>query len=147
METAKLEERLTELEDRASIQSLLDQYAATIDAKDWEGFKACFTDDAVTEYSWGKFDSVDAVTTALIDIVAPFSVTEHIITNAEISVDGDRARSHAKLWVICVAPDDPPGEHLIEGGHYDHEYVRGPEGWRLSRLTCVLTWAINGEPL
>jgi 3-phenylpropionate/cinnamic acid dioxygenase small subunit len=142
-----LERRISELEDRLAIQGLLDGYAATLDARDWAGFEACFTDDAVTSYSWGSFETSAELGRAIVGVLEPFSVTEHIIANVQIELDGDRARSHAKLWVICVAPEDPPGEHLVEGGSYECEYRRGPDGWRIQRLTLTLDWAINGEPL
>ena len=139
--------RVADLEDRVAIQGLLDSYAATLDRRDWEGFRASFSEQARTEYSWGSFTDVDALTEAMVDILAPFSVTEHIITNAQIALDGGRAQATAKLWVICVAPDDDPGEHLIEGGHYETEFVRNEGNWKISGLALKLSWAINGEPL
>jgi 3-phenylpropionate/cinnamic acid dioxygenase small subunit len=142
-----LERRVGELEDRIAIQGLLDAYAASLDARDWARFEACFTEDADTAYSWGRFGTAAELAAAIVPILEPFSVTEHIIANAQIELDGDRAQSRAKLWVICVAPDDPPGEHLVEGGSYACEYRREPDGWKIAGLELTLDWAINGEPL
>jgi 3-phenylpropionate/cinnamic acid dioxygenase small subunit len=147
MSVEQLERRLGLIEDRLAIQGLLDRYAATLDARDWDGFRECFSEDAVTEYSWGGFQSSAAVAEAIEGVLEPFSVTEHIIANVQIALERDRASSEAKLWVICVAPEDPPGEHLIEGGRYQCEYRRERAGWRISRMELTLDWAVNGEPL
>ena len=71
---------------------------------------------------------------------APFDSTQHTMSPHVIDVDGDRARSFCNGgWrLIRKAVDRSP---LWDGsGWYDDALLRTPDGWRITRRVCRITW-------
>ena len=54
--------------------------------------------------------------------------TQHIISNIEVDLDGDRA----KVRAMFLNPMQLPGldEPSCCGGYYHHDLVRTPDGWK-----------------
>lgn len=127
------------LADRLEITDLLTRYASSVDRKDWQSWRSCFTEDAYIDYrSAGGIDG-DRETVArwLEETLAQFPMTQHLVSNIDIEVDGDRATARAMLFNPMGNPD---GSTWFCGGYYNHELVRTPEGWRSRRLIEETTW-------
>ena len=129
--------------DELAITALLNRYARAVDTKDWELYRAVFTDDAVIDYSGagqivGTRDEVVDWFTANFGVI-PWSM--HYITNIEAEIDGDTAAVRAMFY----NPMQLPG--MIEmsscGGYYHHDVVRTPDGWRSRHLTEEMVWFQN----
>jgi ketosteroid isomerase-like protein len=63
------------------------------------------------------------------------AATAHLLSNVEVSVDGDRATAYSRVtayhWTYGGDPARPADFVLL--GSYDDELVRTAEGWRISR--------------
>ena len=130
-------------DDQLAITALLNRYARAVDTKDWELYRAVFTDDAVIDYSGagqivGTRDEVVDWFTANFGVI-PWSM--HYITNIEAEIDGDTAAVRAMFY----NPMQLPG--MIEmsscGGYYHHDVVRTPDGWRSRHLREEMVWFQN----
>ncbi len=129
--------------DKLEIQEQLARYALGVDTKDWDLWKSVFTPDAYVDYSSagaavGPRDEVAAFLEAGIGTM-PW--TQHIITNIEIDLDGDRA----KVRAMFLNPMQLPGmtEPSVCGGYYHHDFVRTPDGWKSARLVEENVWFEN----
>jgi hypothetical protein len=129
----------------AELQALKARYFRCLDSKDWDGFEALFTEDAVFDMRDGRGTNLDpdavvqgakAIRRFVSDAVAAL-VTVHQGHMPEIEfVDESQASGvwamHDLLW-----PADGMQAHFrqFEGfGHYHERYRRTPQGWRIAAL-------------
>jgi hypothetical protein len=129
--------------DKLQIHELLFRYARGVDTKDWALLAAVFTPEAVLDYTsvGGPAGSRDEVVAWLEQSLSPVAMTQHFITNIEVDLDGDRADVRAMFYNPMQLPG-LPGMTAC-GGHYLHEVVRTPEGWKSERLVERSEWFVN----
>jgi hypothetical protein len=134
--------------DRASVSEVLDDYARGIDSKDWDLVLACFTDDAVLDYT--AFGGPKGATQEVVDWiagnVANFVMTQHHITNRHITLDGDEAVCIAELFAPMGMAGKEPGKLTIlwTGGAYNDRFVRTSDGWKISQRVFEKAWLASG---
>ncbi|HLT70183.1 MAG TPA: nuclear transport factor 2 family protein [Acidimicrobiales bacterium] len=137
---------LQALQDRVEITDLLHRYARALDTKDWDLLASVFTPDAHLDYTSSGCPAGprDEVVPWLARALEPVPMTQHLITNVEIDLDGDRATVRALFHNPLQLPGMPGVSHC--GGTYEHEVVRTPEGWRSRRLVETMLWSSNPVP-
>jgi 3-phenylpropionate/cinnamic acid dioxygenase small subunit len=117
--------------DRQDIGELLVRYASGIDGRDWDLFRSCFTSDCRAEYEdIGSWDDLEGLTRFMVDAHAGLGHTQHRISNAAITVEGDRASARTYVDLVGMSPDGTSGINSI--GWYDDELVRTAGGWRIA---------------
>lgn len=122
--------------DRLAIEDLLTRYATAVDRKDWALYRSCFTADAFIDYTsaGGIRGSLDEVAVWLEQVMPVFAMTQHLVVNREIRIDGDRAEARSAFFNPLGVPDGKGGMTLFfDGGYYNDELVRGEDGWRIRR--------------
>jgi hypothetical protein len=127
---------LQEMSDRLEIDMLLDRYAAAVDRKQLDLLDTIFVPDVVFDFSmWPGGSGVKSLADlrAFCSQLGPGS--QHINANKEIELGGDTARGR----ILCLNPHviteetQPGGANLgFHGIWYIDEYVRTPDGWRIS---------------
>jgi hypothetical protein len=60
------------------------------------------------------------------------AMIQHVVTNHQIDLDGDRAKVRGMFYCTLRLPG--MDEMLKTGGHYDEEFMRGSDGWKIQRL-------------
>jgi 3-phenylpropionate/cinnamic acid dioxygenase small subunit len=134
---------LRELQDKMEVHELLARYARGVDTRDWDLWRSVFTPDATVDYSsaGAAVGSRDEVAAALERGIATLPWTQHIITNIEVDLDGDRA----KVRAMFLNPMQLPGLDGPSccGGYYHNDLVRTPEGWKSARLVEENVWFVN----
>lgn len=140
-----LETRIARLEAESAIRRLKARYLNACDAKDPEAIRACFTPDADLDYQpIGRF-GVDG----LIEVFTSIAVHSPIVDshhghNAEIEVlSDDRATGR---WNLGFATYDPRERSFrLLSSFYQDEYVKTPDGWRISVSRNVPRTVIDGR--
>lgn len=125
---------LEEISDRLEIQQLLIDYSTAIDKRRFDDLDRVFTPDAYIDYRAmggidGRFPEVKAW---LAEVLPNFPVYAHMLGNFDVRLDGDSASSRT----ICFNPMVLGGDQnqvMFCGLWYDDEFIRTPEGWRMSR--------------
>ena len=123
-----------EISDRLQIQALLVRYTKAIDDKDFDLLDQVFTPDAHIDYasSGGPAGRFPEVKDWLKRALAPFSVSQHLISNTTLELDGDRARSRTMFWNPMGTPKANGELHIFYvGGWYRDELIWTPDGWRI----------------
>jgi hypothetical protein len=136
---------LNTLIDRMAIQDLLSEYAACIDEHDWKGLaEQVLTDDVVCHYEgFGTFEGRDAVIAFLDESMRPIAGSQHLLSNLQVTLDGDEARTRVNLWTRLVAPQAGGELRITQGAVYRHRIVRGALGWRIRRLDLKSVWRVE----
>ena len=123
-----------EISDRMEIQQLLVDYSMAIDSRRFDDLDAVFTSDAHIDYS--AFDGIvgryPEVKAWLAQVLPNFANYAHMLGLPSIRVDGDTATARTFCFNPMVFGGEPATTMLL-GLWYDDEFVRTPEGWRMSR--------------
>jgi len=125
-----------QIADRLEIDDLLTRYATGVDRKQWDLWESCFTEDAFIDYSafGGTKGNVKDVRRWLEETMAGFPMTQHLVANKEIHIEGDTATARSMFYnPMAVASPDGPPSLFICGGYYHDEILRTPEGWRIRK--------------
>jgi len=120
-----------------AIEELKARYCRTLDLKDWEGFRACFTDDFVSDTSRsggmvivGADHFVRFVSTTLAN-----AVTVHQVQQPELRLTSTSTAE--AVWAMEDVVRFVPGLTMHGYGHYLETYVRGDDGWRIATSTLT----------
>jgi hypothetical protein len=126
---------IKELSDRVEIEQLIVRYSNCIDQRNWNGLDEVFTPDAYIDYR--KLGGIDGrypeIKAWLGPALAGFPHYCHMVSNIEITLSGDSARSRT----LCINPMDTPlpsggSQVMFLGLWYLDKFVRTSKGWRMS---------------
>lgn len=123
-----------ELADRIEIDDLLTRYATGVDRKDWDLWESCFTADAQIDYTafGGEKGGVKEIRMWLEKTMAGFPMTQHLVINREITIDGDSATGRSGFYNPMAVPNgDKPAKLFFCGGWYHDEFIRTESGWKI----------------
>ena len=125
---------MAEISDRLEIQQLLIDYSTAIDRRRFDDLDRVFTPDAYIDYTvfGGIAGTYPEVKAWLAEVLPNFPVYAHMLGNVDVRIDGDTASSRT----ICFNPMVLPGDQkqvMFCGLWYVDEFVRTPEGWRMTR--------------
>ena len=123
-----MEPEVRALLDRAAIQDVLLRYARGVDRKDLALVAACFTPDAAYEGALAR----------LIERMAVWETTMHVMANQLIELAGDQAHSETYAVAYHRAPG---GRELVVGVRYLDDLVRRDDGrWLIARRVVATDW-------
>lgn len=127
------------LADRIAVEDLLTRYATAVDRRDWEQYRSIFTADAEIDYTsaGGIAGTVDEIVGFLSTSLEMFEMTQHLVSNIDLEVNGDSA-------TVTAMFNNPMrltgGDTWFTGGWYHHDLVRTPDGWRSRNLREESAW-------
>jgi len=130
-----MEPELRALLDRAAIQDVLLRYARGVDQKDLTLVAACFTPDAIYEGSLARGTVQDALA-RLVERLAVWDTTMHVMANQLIELAGDRAHSET----YAIAYHRGKSGQFVVGVRYLDDLVRREERWLICRRVVALDW-------
>ncbi len=157
---------LQQLLDRVAISDVVNAYATGLDRRDWKQFRSIFLDVIEMDFRSvglrvGSYAADEWVRDAA-RLFAGFAATQHTSTNHVHDVRGDDAtctsNMQAEHFVHADADSPDPDSHPIYarkpadeadrwtiGGYYTNELVRTTDGWKLAKVTLIVTWQ-TGNP-
>jgi len=117
--------------DRMEIMELGARFDNGLDAEDAAKFLGTFAAGGVLAGFWGEAVGEAAIRGAFDFMLATFARNRrHVVTNHEITVEGDRAGMFTYLTVFDRATNTSIGTAT-----FTDTLVRAPEGWRFARRT------------
>ena len=127
------------LADRIAAEDLLTRYATAVDRRDWQQYRSIFTADAEIDYTsaGGIAGTVDEIVEFLSTSLEMFEMTQHLVSNIDLEVNGESATVTAMFNNPMRLPG---GDTWFTGGWYHHDLVRTPDGWRSRRLREESAW-------
>lgn len=132
-----VEQRLQRVEDELAIRRVLVEYSATQDAHDYAAYAALFAKNG--EWVNGKtvHKGREAILKMLVDLYGTpppgyvNSESFHISSNAEVTLNGDRATARSRHLLIMRGPRGEPTPALA--GRYEDEFIREDGQWKILR--------------
>jgi len=135
------------MSDRDEIIDLTIAYTWAIDDKRVEDLSNIFLPNATALLRGRECNGVEQIIARIGGSVRRFEVTQHLIGNHQVRVDGDRATCRCQLHSQHTIAGFEGGENYTIGGMYLDELVRTDNGWRISHREMRQTWAEGNEAL
>ena len=139
-----------DLADRAEIHDVIVRYGWAIDTKDWALLDTCFTTDAEVDYSsnpGGKQGPYAQIRSWLEKMISAFPVTQHLMSNIDVQLAGDRATTRTMVTNPEGAATREGGLHFFfVGARYDDEFVRTDKGWKIAKRVETTLWFQGSLP-
>ena len=132
-----LETRLRQAEDQLAIQRLLTDYAARLDAHDFDGYTALFAREGVWQNGATVRRGAGEIKAMLVDLFGnpqPGFVNAesyHLVSNLEVDVEGDRAKARSRHLLVMRGENGSPRPALA--GFYEDELIREEGQWKILR--------------
>ncbi|HEV3114421.1 MAG TPA: nuclear transport factor 2 family protein [Candidatus Binataceae bacterium] len=144
-------EKLQMLLDRAEISEVVYNYATGVDQKDEKLFRSIWADEITVDGVGGLFKesrpatlSADKWASIIIRRISKFEVTQHVLTNPKIEVNGNQAKCVVYMQARHFVQGWKPGDPIYDmGGFYTHDLVRTAQGWRIKSYCLHVTWLLN----
>jgi uncharacterized protein (TIGR02246 family) len=134
---AELAARLQKVEDQLAIMRVITDYPKALDARDFDGYAALFAKDGEWVNGATRHKGPAAIRKMLVGIFgAPppgyvNAESYHISSNAEVTVDGDRATARSRHLLVMRGAEGQPVPMLA--GRYEDEFVRENGQWKILR--------------
>jgi len=125
---------LETLLDRQEIDDLLTRYATAVDTKDWELYETVFTEDAFIDYesAGGIKGKLPEIRAWLEKTLAMFPMTQHVVCNRVIELDGATAKARSVFYNPMALPQEESAHILFfDGGYYNDQLVKTENGWKI----------------
>jgi SnoaL-like domain len=146
--------------DRHAVVDVVIAYATGVDRRDWERYRACFTDPCEIDFSsWSgrpaAWMAADDWVRRVRSTNGNFDATQHLSSNHVVTFTGDDAATcvsemQAQHWFsaerLAALGHASGGEaHWCTlGGHYTNHLVRAADGWRIERCRLDVRW-VTGD--
>lgn len=123
------------LRDRASITNVVNAVGTFADLEKWSQLQQLFTAEVTVDYTSlfeGEVQNISSeqLITQWKSVLPGFDATQHIITNHQVTVDGDEAKAIAYVRATHKLGD----EMWVVGGYYVDELVKIDGVWKLKAI-------------
>jgi 3-phenylpropionate/cinnamic acid dioxygenase small subunit len=126
--------------DRQQIADLCVRYTTALDTKDWALLESCFTESPAFVHPGGRLDGFPAILARTSAALTPLDVTQHLLGNVVVEVDGAAARSSCYFRAQHVRTGTPGGDTYIIAGSYADRLIRTSTGWRIAERVQTYMW-------
>ena len=138
---------LVEIAHEREIVNLTVRYAWALDNRRFDDLAEVFTPDATADLLAGStHNGLPEIIERISSALAPFDRTQHICTNHQITVNGDRAKGRCYLQAQHVTKSPGADSNYVLAGNYLDEYVLADTGWRISHRALRVTWTDGSRP-
>ena len=126
-----------ELEDRLAVQDVMLRYALTVDERDYEGYRALFTEDVVVVgMGANERHGIDEYYPWWKEAIDKYANTQHMLSPTFAKVEEDTAYTRTDVQALHFFPGDAETT-LIFWGTYKTDMARINGEWKISRHELV----------
>lgn len=133
-----LEQRVQRMEDESQIRRILVLYGTYLDARDFASYAALFAPEGEWVGGFGRFKGPKAIQAMLEERLGKAEpgwinkTSYHLLSNALIEIDGDKARVVSKYLFLTKPENDTKPVPLL-AGRYEDDLVRLDGEWKIVR--------------
>lgn len=125
---------------KQALHELSMRYARAIDRRDQALLLSVYHEDAIDHHGTLFKGSPQAYADWQPEVMAPFDVTAHHITNTAFRLDGDKAEGEIYFMAYHRMSGAEPKE-VVVGGRYLDRYERRAAVWKIAHRTLVWDFA------
>lgn len=125
--------QLEDLIAERAIYRQLVRFSRAMDARDWDGLAALALPELFADFGVGPLEGRDAVIANIRSYLDHCGVTQHLLGNVLIEVNGDVATSQAYVADMHLDGDNDPQRYFRTLGNYSDTWRRVDDEWLLER--------------
>lgn len=138
-----MEDKLQQLLDEREIINVVNSIGINADLRNWQAVTQAFADEVQLDYS-SMGAAVETLTPADVikkwkAILPGFQMTQHMMTNHQVSITGDNAKCFSYIHAVHCLPNESNNNTWTVIGHYEHHLVRLNQAWKIDRMKLVMT--------
>jgi quinol monooxygenase YgiN len=116
-------------------------YGWALDHRRFGDLAEIFAPDGTADYGrLGTYEGPSAIAEVTARALARFDRTQHIVSNHQVSIDGDFATGRCYLQAQHVWRDAAGDHNYTVGGSYLDRFRRTDAGWRIANRILRVTW-------
>lgn len=119
--------------DERDIERALIRFARAMDDRDWNGLTEILAEDAIGDLGTGRLEGSAAIIELIRGYLDNCGVTQHLLGNVLVDVDGDRATSRAYVQDLHLSRSDPGLTFHTLGDYHDRWERRDGRWWLVER--------------
>ena len=139
------EKQIHQLEEKQKIVDLTIAYTWIIDHGPRERLREIFTEDAVFIIDTRHLNGIDEIRGKIERTLGGLSASQHIVSNHQVSIDGDIATSRCYLHAQHTLNGTEGGDNYVMAGRYIDKLIRSGDEWRINKRQLILDWT-EGNP-
>jgi hypothetical protein len=140
------EGQIGQLVEKQKIIDLTIAYTWIIDHGPREKLKEIFTEDAVFIIDTRHLNGIDEIRGKIERTLGDLSASQHIVSNHQVSIDGDKATSRCYLHAQHTLHGIEGGDNYVMAGRYIDKLIRFDSKWCITERQLMLDWT-EGNPL
>jgi SnoaL-like domain len=131
--------------DELSVSRTLYRFAAAIDRRDWDAYRAVFTDEIDLDYTSYRPGNVGRVSAdEWVDrakaLFPGLDASQHCLYNPLVTIAGDTADISIYVQAEHFLTNADGDNWFTLGGYYADRLVRDDSDWRICAKKLVVTW-------
>ncbi len=127
------------LDERAIIDTTI-AYCWAIDTRRWDVLRdRVFLADATASLG-SPLEGVERIVARIDFALSPLDTSQHMISNHDVTIDGDTATSRCYFHAQHVRRGAEGGPNYIVAGIYADDFLRTSAGWRIKHRTLTVLW-------
>ena len=127
------------LDERAIIDTTI-AYCWAIDTRRWDVLRdRVYLADATASLG-SPLEGVERIVARIDFALSPLDTSQHMISNHDVTIDGDTATSRCYFHAQHVRRDAEGGPNYIVAGIYADDFLRTSAGWRIKHRTLTVLW-------
>ncbi|MBJ69283.1 MAG: hypothetical protein CL463_05215 [Acidimicrobiaceae bacterium] len=134
------EKQIDQLEEKQKIVDLTIAYTWIIDHGPRERLREIFTEDAVFIIDTRHLNGIDEIRGKIERTLGGLSASQHIVSNHQVSIDGDTATCRCYLHAQHTLNGTEDGDNYVMAGRYIDKLVRVDSEWRITERQLMLDW-------
>ena len=124
--------------DRIALQDLMLNYAAAIDERDYERYKACFAEEVeVLDFGEQTYQGREAWLEYVWDVLQTYSATQHMLGPQLATIEGDKAITRTDVRALHFLMGDA-ADCFTLWATYHTEMLRIDNRWQIVRHQLVV---------
>lgn len=120
--------------DERDIERALVRFARAMDDRDWKGLSQILAEDAVGDFGTGRLEGSAAIIELIRGFLDNCGVTQHLLGNVLVEVNGDHATSSAYVRDLHLSRSDPELTFQTLGDYHDRWERRDGRWWLVERV-------------
>ena len=134
------EKQIHQLEEKQKIVDLTIAYTWIIDHGPRERLREIFTENAVFIIDTRHLNGIDEIRGKIERTLGGLSSSQHIVSNHQVSIDGDTATSRCYLHAQHTLTGTEGGDNYVMAGRYIDKLVRVDSEWLIAERQLMLDW-------
>lgn len=123
--------------DKDAIANIVETIAWGADLHQWDAVRAAFAEEAILDYGTPERLTPEQIIGRWQPLLEAFDGTRHALSEMKIQINGGKASVETRFDARHILKGAPGGDWWRLTGRYEHDLVKTPDGWKVTRMRMI----------